>query len=286
MLPHESTGQIPYKVFWELPARSLDRYKVFGCIIEVYIPKETHPPESMWDKRAKRAVYVGTDSRSGYEYWDLKNHRFSHTHNCTFFEDEFSIPNEFAVQYQHRRHGQHPIQTELPTRPSDMSDPIPHAPEIARPKSPDQPIFDTIVVERGPPSSTSPAPLESSAAKLPVNNKAAFEEALVGDDAPKWRAAMLDELQSIDNNKVWKLASLPSNRQALGSKWVLAIKCDTRGNIERYKVRLVGARVWSRIRIRLRRDVCPCNLNRQRPIIIHYCSTLSASWCRRLAYRL
>jgi transposase InsO family protein len=50
MLPHESTGQILYEVFWELTAPSLDQYKVFGCIIEVHIPKETPHLESMWDK--------------------------------------------------------------------------------------------------------------------------------------------------------------------------------------------------------------------------------------------
>ena len=73
MLPHESTGKIPYEVFWEMPTFSLDRYKVFGCILENHVPKEARPPESMWDKRAYRAVYVGTDSQSGYEFWDLRN---------------------------------------------------------------------------------------------------------------------------------------------------------------------------------------------------------------------
>ena len=50
MLPHESTGKIPYEVFWEMPTFSLDRYKVFGCILENHVPKEARPPESMWDK--------------------------------------------------------------------------------------------------------------------------------------------------------------------------------------------------------------------------------------------
>ena len=102
MLPHESTGKTPYEVFWEMPPFSLDRYKVFGCILENHVPKEARPPESMWDKRAFRAIYVGSDSQSGYEFWDLRNRRFDHTHNCTILENEFPTSDDFpqVEQYQ------------------------------------------------------------------------------------------------------------------------------------------------------------------------------------------
>ena len=146
MLPHESTGKIPYEVFWGLPAHSLDRYKVFGCILENHVPKEARPPESMWDKRAYRTIYVGTDSQSGYELWDLRNRRFDHTHNCTILENEFPTSEDFppSEQYQRRRRGEKrnplPLVIEEPQRSK--------SPE--RPKSPDPPIFDTIIVDSGP----------------------------------------------------------------------------------------------------------------------------------------
>jgi len=97
MLPHTATGKIPYEVFFDLSAPPFDRYKIFGYIIEPLIEVESRPAQSMWDKRANRQVYVGTDSRSGYEYWDLTNHRFALTHNCTFFENEFPSPDEFPT---------------------------------------------------------------------------------------------------------------------------------------------------------------------------------------------
>jgi hypothetical protein len=93
-LPRKATGKIPYEIFFD---PSLDRYKVVGCIIEPLVDEETRPAQSMWDKRANRQVYVGTDSRSGYQYWDLTSRRFVHTHNCTFFENEFSSPDEFPT---------------------------------------------------------------------------------------------------------------------------------------------------------------------------------------------
>ena len=229
MLPHESTSKIPYEVFWEMPTFSLDRYKVFGCILENHVPKEARPPESMWDKRAYRAVYVGTDSQSGYEFWDLRNQRFDHTHNCTILENEFPTSDDFpqAERYQRRRRGE----KRIPPTSTIIAE------SLQRPKSPERPILDTIVIERGPPS----PPLESNVAqsKLPVNDKPTLEEALSSLEAPKWRQAMLEELHSIDENGVWELSPAPPNRRILGSRWVLAVKRDAQGNVERYKARLV-----------------------------------------------
>ena len=50
---------------------------------------------------------------------------------------------------------------------------------------------------------------------------------------------MLEELHSIDENGVWELSPAPPNRQVLGSRWVLIVKRDAQGNVERYKARLV-----------------------------------------------
>jgi hypothetical protein len=232
MLPHESTGKTPYEVFWEMPPFSLDRYKVFGCILENHVPKEARPPESMWDKRASRAIYVGSDSQSGYEFWDLRNRRFDHTHNCTILENEFPTFDDFpqAERYQRRRRGEKrnpPISSviEEPRRPKSSD----------HPKSSEQPILATIVVERGPPS----PPHESNAAQSTVNDKPTLEEALSSSEAPEWQRAMLEELHSIDENRVWELSPAPSNQRVLGSRWKLDVKRDAQGNFERYKARLV-----------------------------------------------
>jgi len=219
MLPHESTGKTPYEVFWEMPAFSLDRYKVFGCILENHVPKEARPPESMWDKRAYRAIYVGSDSQSGYEFWDLRYRRFDHTHNCTILENEFPTSDDFpqSERYQRRRRGEKRIP--------------PTVESLQPPQSPERPIQDTIVVE--------PSPHESNAAQSMVNDHPTLEEALSSSEAPEWQQAMLEELHSIDENGVWELSPAPSNRRVLGSRWKLDVKRDAQGNFERYKARLV-----------------------------------------------
>jgi hypothetical protein len=54
-----------------------------------------------------------------------------------------------------------------------------------------------------------------------------------------WRRAMLDELQSVDDNGTWTLTTLPAGRRAIGLKWIYKVKKDELGNIVRHKARLV-----------------------------------------------
>jgi hypothetical protein len=214
MLPHSGIGKIPYEEFWKLPAPALDRYKVFGCIIEVHIPKEIRPPFSMWDKRANWSIYISTDSRSGYKFWDIQNKCFNHTHNCTFFENEFPTSNDFPTDPTGFERPKHralrtipsiitPAETETQTQTR-----LPESLE-------DTPIYDSIVVQSGP-----PPPHESNAAqsRAPVDYKPSFDEAMAGPDASKWQLAMLDELRSIDENKVWKLQPPSYDQKALGCR--------------------------------------------------------------------
>jgi hypothetical protein len=51
---------------------------------------------------------------------------------------------------------------------------------------------------------------------------------------------MNDELQSMDQNKVWDLVELLEGYKIVGCKWVFKTKRDSHDNIERYKARLVA----------------------------------------------
>ncbi|KAK9749378.1 hypothetical protein RND81_02G122000 [Saponaria officinalis] len=49
-----------------------------------------------------------------------------------------------------------------------------------------------------------------------------------------------DPMKSMDDNKVWDLVILPKGSKTVGSKWVYKTKRDSKGNIEKYKARLVS----------------------------------------------
>jgi hypothetical protein len=67
-----------------------------------------------------------------------------------------------------------------------------------------------------------------------------FSQAIEGNNTVKWIDAMNDELKSMDQNKVWDIVELPEGYKTIGCKWVFKTKCDSKGNIERYKARLVA----------------------------------------------
>ena len=65
-------------------------------------------------------------------------------------------------------------------------------------------------------------------------------EAMKRDDAKLWKDAMDDEYRSLMENGTWELVQLPPDRKAIGCKWLFKTKEDEKGNIVRYKARLVA----------------------------------------------
>lgn len=63
-------------------------------------------------------------------------------------------------------------------------------------------------------------------------------EALICDEAEKWKSAMEEEMNSHEVNNTWTLVKRPPNTNIVKSKWIFKIKDD--GENKRYKARLVA----------------------------------------------
>jgi len=58
--------------------------------------------------------------------------------------------------------------------------------------------------------------------------------------APNWLAAMEQEYQALMKNHTWDIVPLPSDRKAVGCKWVFRVKENADGSINKYKAQLVA----------------------------------------------
>jgi hypothetical protein len=67
-----------------------------------------------------------------------------------------------------------------------------------------------------------------------------FEEAKRSAYSSKWLEAMEDEMRSMSINKVGDLEEIPKGAKTVGCKWVCKMKCDSNGNIERFKAQLMA----------------------------------------------
>ncbi|GAB2282276.1 hypothetical protein Dimus_039532 [Dionaea muscipula] len=50
---------------------------------------------------------------------------------------------------------------------------------------------------------------------------------------------MEEDIESMSDNDVWDLVELPEGMKFIGCKWIIKTKKNSKGNIERYKARLV-----------------------------------------------
>ncbi|RVW74757.1 Retrovirus-related Pol polyprotein from transposon RE1 [Vitis vinifera] len=57
---------------------------------------------------------------------------------------------------------------------------------------------------------------------------------------PKWKAAMNEEMKSLQNNETWELVECPPGKKLVGCRWIYTVKYKVDGSIERFKARLVA----------------------------------------------
>ena len=67
-----------------------------------------------------------------------------------------------------------------------------------------------------------------------------YEEAQKRPDWPKWDDAISKELDSLKKSGTWELVRRPPDANVIDSKWVLRIKKNAAGEIDKYKARLVA----------------------------------------------
>ena len=62
-----------------------------------------------------------------------------------------------------------------------------------------------------------------------------FEKAMRSVYSFEWQEAMEVEMNSMNTNDVWDLEEIPNGAKIVGCERVYKTKCDSKGDVERYK---------------------------------------------------
>ncbi|KAL5547925.1 hypothetical protein UlMin_003156 [Ulmus minor] len=56
----------------------------------------------------------------------------------------------------------------------------------------------------------------------------------------RWKAAMDEEMKSLQKNETWELVDRPAGKKPVGCRWIYTVKYQADGTIECFKARLVA----------------------------------------------
>ena len=73
-----------------------------------------------------------------------------------------------------------------------------------------------------------------------IDDPGTINEALNGKRSDQWKEAMKSEYSFLIKNDTWELVPPPEGKNIVGSRWVLKVKRNEDGSIDRFKARLVA----------------------------------------------
>ncbi|CAH9069617.1 unnamed protein product [Cuscuta europaea] len=273
-VPTKATTKTPYEL-WTGKKPSLKHFHVWDCPAEA---KPYRPHEKKLEPKTVSSYFIGYSERSrGYKFYNPEDKNIFETGTAIFFEDvEFGGKNKVSdivfeeelisipkpihmdVSFETNEEPQQGIissspfqteqivqneQTQLPLEQVQKEDvPLRRSTRERRYAIPSDYVvylqehvssMDTMndVLVFIPEHEEENGVMEDD----PIN----FHQAMKSSNAQKWIVAMNEDYKSMQDNKVWELVPLSEGCKPLGCKWIFKTKRDSRGNVERYKARLV-----------------------------------------------
>ncbi|KAL4376717.1 hypothetical protein GQ457_02G017480 [Hibiscus cannabinus] len=248
---------------------SLRHIRVWGCPSEVRI---YNPQEKKLDPRTISGYFIGyAENSKGYRFYCPSNStRIVESRNAKFLEND-SVSgsdlsrNSIPVDQPSTSSERLVIIYNTPQAQMGVEQPINEVPQPAENTPVDQIVHENLEIIEQPVEQHDPQENVGSTLRRSTrerksaissdyvvylqesdynvgaeNDPESFSQAMSCNESKLWYDAMKDEMNSMKNNEVWDLVSLPDGVKAIGCKWVFKTKKDSKGNIERYKARLVA----------------------------------------------
>ncbi|UYV69068.1 K02A2.6-like [Cordylochernes scorpioides] len=228
---------------WSSRKPSVCHLKAFGCLAYSHIPTERR---KKLDNRANRCILAGYSSQTkGYRLWCPETQHVIQTKHVKFDESKIGL-KWTKVEDEPERYNHIWIEPD-----NQLEGDIDLKPEAERERNDDTSDQDLVGVNNDDIVQTRPKRIVRNpygrAGKpkaelhfLDIIEPTTFEQAINSKEAPYWRRAMKDELRSLEDRNTWTLSDLPLGKRPISSRWVFKIKTNSKGDVERFKARLVA----------------------------------------------
>lgn len=232
-------GELP-ATLWYKETPNLKKLRVFGCVAFLKIPKEISGGK--FDSRSKRCFMLGYCA-NGYKLWCPEEKKIIYGRDVVFDESRFQfdgttsedwlVSNQQSTEHEEES-TEHEKTVQDQEKPEEEEEEIQsdEEEEIQNPRrSTRHKVMPNYLLDY--------ATIALSAESFVDDIPETYEDIQGRDDRDNWNRAVQEEIRSLIENETWKLADLPPGRKAIDNKWVFKLKRDQRGNIDRYKARLV-----------------------------------------------
>ncbi|KAL5762227.1 hypothetical protein ACOSP7_018491 [Xanthoceras sorbifolium] len=244
-------NQTPYERLYGTPP-TYQNLKVFGCSCFVLLQPHEH---TKLEPRSCLCCFLGYGiEHKGYRCWDPISNRLRISRHVVFWEHKmFSTMSKFHVS--HNASLNFFIDPTIPLFPDDINPDTSHetqtsasdctlpTPELSEPLADPVPESSHHSVPHVRQSNRVRTPsvklrdFHCFSTIISLHEPQSYKEA---SSNPVWQQAMAEELQALDKTHTWDMVDLPSNKTAVGCKWVYKIKTKFDGSVERHKARLVA----------------------------------------------
>ena len=228
-IPRKKISKSPHEL-WKNRPPSYKYLKVWGCLAKVEVPK---PKKVKIGPKTIDCVFIGyAQNSAAYRFLvhkseidDIHENTIIESRNARFFEHVFPL-----------KHG---TENHAPKRPREIE--VPYSIEDAEQNNTQQSSVEQQVEE--PRKSKRSRTLKTFGPDFYTfmleDDPLTYKQAMSSNDAPYWKEAINNEIESIMSNHTWELVDLPQGCKALGNKWIFKKKLKPDGSIDKYKARLV-----------------------------------------------
>ncbi|GBN12713.1 Retrovirus-related Pol polyprotein from transposon TNT 1-94 [Araneus ventricosus] len=247
-LPTKPKRKTPYEL-WTNRKPNLSHIRVFGCKAYAYIQKQRR---GKLDSKAVEGIFLGYDYRSkGYRIY-LGDNKIMISRTVKFIENPLPYAEKEAKELQNQDETtQQLVELELEHEENHSMEEgeINERTEV-NPCEDDEYELSNSQIQTSPHRRSErktkgipPERFAFFANPERIKEPKSWNDVLKMEnpyEKQKWIESTKEEMKSLQKNETWKLVTPPSGKKVIGCRWTFKAKYDSKGNIERYKARLVA----------------------------------------------